>query len=173
MKDISHGRNAHFNCFTRMSLALSQYNFSTPEIRVLMRHVLGHAPSSRTIKRVARIAGTKLTRGRPRSTPRIHKNDLNRLIRVTSAGLEDADGNALILFQRIQLEFGLTPRQYCEWLAKFVRRRKYMMRRCLLCGELFPSLDSGDRNCDQCNLNRRRLLKEEGQSAFGAFANGG
>ena len=25
-----------------------------------------------------------------------------------------------------------------------------MMRRCLLCGDLFPSLDSGERHCTRC-----------------------
>jgi hypothetical protein len=40
-----------------MSLTLVRYRFSTPEIRLLMRHVLGHAPSGRTIKRAAKSAG--------------------------------------------------------------------------------------------------------------------
>jgi hypothetical protein len=40
-----------------MSLTLVRYRFSTPEIRLLIRHVLGHALSGRTIKRAAKSAG--------------------------------------------------------------------------------------------------------------------
>jgi len=47
------------------SLALSQYHFSTPEIRLLMRQILGYALSGRTIKRLAKSAGHRLKRGRP------------------------------------------------------------------------------------------------------------
>lgn len=41
------------------------------EIRLLMRHVLGHALSGRTLKRLARSTGCRLKRGRPPTTPRV------------------------------------------------------------------------------------------------------
>jgi len=57
----------------------------------------------------------------------------------------------------MELEFGLSPRQYLKWVMQNVRRGKYMMRKCLLCGNFFASVDSGDRHCNQCGFNRRRL----------------
>jgi len=159
-------KNIHVDPHVTMSLALSQYHFSTPEIRLLMRHVLGHALSGRTIKRLARSAGSRLKRGRPRTAPRVHKRHLNDLIEATSNSLCAVSGNTLHFFHQIQLQFGLTPRQYLNWLVRFVRRGKYMMRKCLLCGDPFPSLDSGDRHCRRCQLNRRRLLRQDEQSGF-------
>ena len=159
-------KNTHVDPNVAMSVALSQYQFSTPEIRLLMRHVLGHALSGRTIKRVVRSVGRRLKRGRPRTTPRVHKKCVDDLIGVTSEGLGVFDGNALHFLNHIEVQFGLSPRQYLKWVTHFVRRGKYMMRRCILCGELFPSLGSGDRNCNRCGQNRRRLIREEGQSAF-------
>jgi hypothetical protein len=47
-----------------------------------------------------------------------------------------------------------------------VRRGKCMMRKCLLCGGFFPSLDSGERHCRACQGDRRRLLNEERRSSF-------
>lgn len=149
-----------------ISLALVRYNFSTPEIRVLMRHVLGHAVSGRTIKRLARSAGQRLKRGRPATTARVHKSDAGDLIEATGNGLDLFSGNTLQFFHHIQVQFGLTPRQYLKWAAKFVRRGKYMMRRCLLCGCFFPSLDSSERHCRACQGGRRRLLNEERRSSF-------
>ena len=149
-----------------ISLALSQYHFSTPEIRLLMRHVLGYALSGRTIKRLARSAGSQLKRGRPPTTPRVHKGDVSDLIEATSNGLDLLSGHALQFFHQVQLQFGLTPRQYLMWVAKFVRRGKYMMRKCLLCDRFFPSLDSGERHCKACQSDRRRLLNEERRSSF-------
>jgi hypothetical protein len=64
MKKSWRCKNFHVDPYVTMSLALSQYHFSTPEIRLLMRHVLGHALSGRTIKRLARLAGNRLKRGR-------------------------------------------------------------------------------------------------------------
>ena len=150
-----------------MSLALSQYHFSTPEIRLLMRHMLGHALSGRTIKRLARSAGSRLKRGRPRTAPRVHKGDLNDLIELTSYGLGTFDGNTLQLFHQIQLQFGLTPRQYLKWVTQSVRRGKCMMRRCLLCSSLFPSLQSGDRHCRRCTVKRQSLLRKTKEVDFG------
>lgn len=149
-----------------MSLALSRYNFSTPEIRLLLRQVLGHAPSGRTIKRLARSAGHRLKRGRPLTTPKVHKGDLNDLVGLTSNGLEACSGNTLQFFHHVQIQFGLTPRQYLKWVAKCFRRGKCMMRKCLLCGELFPSTDSGERHCKRCQPTRHHLVKEEGRSVF-------
>ena len=57
MKETSCAANYHAERQAVMSLALVRYNFSTPEIRVLMRCLLGHAISSRTIKRLAKTAG--------------------------------------------------------------------------------------------------------------------
>ncbi len=158
-------KNIHVDPHVAMSLALSQYRFATPEIRLLMRHVLGHALSGRTIKRLAKSAGSRLKRGRPPTTPRVRKGDLSDLIEATSNGL-DVGGHTLQLFNHIQVQFGLTPRQYLMWVVNFVRRGKYMMRKCLLCGELFPSGDSGERHCKQCQSTRRHLVKEEGRSVF-------
>ena len=160
------GINNHVDPQMVMSLALVRCNFSTPEIRLLMRHVLGHAISGRTIKRLARSAGNELKRGRPRATPRIHKGDVNDLIAITAECLDPLNGNVLQRFHEIQVQFALTPRQYLMWVAQSVRRGKYMMRRCLLCDQFFPSLDSGERHCQDCRLNRRRLLKEERLSSF-------
>jgi len=159
-------KNTHVDPNVAMSLALSQYHFSTPEIRLLMRHVLGHALSGRTIKRVVRSAGRRLKRGRPRTTPRVHKKCVNDLIGATSEGLHLFNGNALHFLNYIEHEFGLIPRQYLKWVTQHVRRGKYMMRKCLLCGELFPSTDSGERHCKSCQPTRHHLVKEEGRSVF-------
>jgi hypothetical protein len=149
-----------------MSVALSQYHFSTPEIRLLMRHVLGHALSGRTIKRVVRSAGRRLKRGRPRTTPKVHKKQVNDLIAATSEGIGVFDGNALHFLNHIETQFGLTPRQYLKWVTQYVRRGKYMMRKCLLCGGFFASLDSSERHCQGCKTGRRRLLKAETRSIW-------
>src|SRR5437667_12055330 len=88
-------KNIHADPNVAMSVALSQYHFSTPEIRLLMRNVLGHAITGRTIKRVMRSAGRRLKRGRPRTTPRGHKNGSNDLLWATSEGSGVLDANAL------------------------------------------------------------------------------
>ena len=159
-------KSIHQNPEVIMSLALSRYNFSTPEIRLLLRQVLGHALSGRTIKRLARSAGHRLKRGRPLTTPRVHRGELHDLILVTSNGLEECNGNILQFFHHIQRQFGLTPRQYLKWVVKSVRRGKCMMRKCILCDRFFPSLDSGERHCRACQSGRRRLLNEERQYFF-------
>ena len=166
MKIIQKWQSRHANSQAVISLALARYKFATPEIRALMRCVLAHAISGRTIKRLAKDSGHRLKRGRPRTTPKIHKGDLSALIELTSNGLDDFNGNALQLFHQVEGQFGLTPRQYLKWVAEFVRRGKYMMRKCLLCGDLFTSIDSGDRHCDRCRLSRRRLSKEDDASIF-------
>ena len=96
MKRNCHCKSIHQRPEVIMSLDLSHYNFSTPEIRLLLRQVLGHAPSGRTIKRLARSAGHKLKRGRPLTTPNVHKGDLNDLVELTSNGLEACSGNSSI-----------------------------------------------------------------------------
>lgn len=149
-----------------ISLALARYNLSTPEIRVLMRHVLGHAVSGRTIKRLARSTGHRLKRGRPPSTPRVSRGDLSSLIELTSNGEGSFAGNTLQFLHEIYLQFGLTPRQYLRWITKNVRRGKCMMRRCLLCADFFASKDSGERHCQACRGDRRRLVNEERRSSF-------
>jgi len=166
MKIIQKWQSRHANSQAVISLALARYKFATPEIRALMRCVLAHAISGRTIKRLAKDSGHRLKRGRPRTTPKIHKSDLSALVELTSHGPDGFNGNALQLFHQVQGQFGLTPRQYLKWVAEFVRRGKYMMRKCLLCGDLFTSIDSGDRHCDRCRLSRRRLLKEDDASIF-------
>ena len=158
--------NIHVDRQAVMSLALVRYNFSTPEIRVLMRCVLGHATSGRTIKRLARSAGSRMKRGRPRTTPKIPKGAAGDLIELTSYGLDGCNGNALQLFDQVHGQFGLTPRQYLKWVAQIVRRGKCMMRRCLLCDRIFPSTESGERHCMGCRRDRRRLVKEERRSSF-------
>lgn len=149
-----------------LSLALARYNFSTPEIRVLMRSMLGHAISGRTIKRLAKTAGYPLKRGRPLTTPKIHKGAASELVEVTSFWLDGCAGNTLQLFDQVRGQFGLTPRQYLKWVAQIVRRGKYMMRRCLLCDRIFPSMESGERHCTDCRRDRRRLVKEERRYSF-------
>src|SRR6266496_6791178 len=103
-------KSIHVDPNVAMSVALSEYHFSTPEIRLLMRHVLGHALSGRTIKRLAKSAGSRLKRGRPRTTPRVHKGDVSDLIRASSNGIDGFGDQTLQLFHRIQVQFGLTPR---------------------------------------------------------------
>src|SRR5581483_2649544 len=159
-------KNIHADPHVAMSLALSQYHVSTPEIRLLMRNVLGNALSGRTIKRLIKSSGRRLKRGRPRTTPKINNKYLDDLIKLTSEGLEPFGGNALHFLNHVELEYGLTPRQYLKWAAQFVCRGKYMMRACLLCGDLFPSAASGDRHCRQCRTGRQRLLRENNQSIF-------
>src|SRR5437762_11467808 len=138
-------KNIHAPPHVLISLALSRYQFTTPEIGLLMRHTLGYALSGRTIKRLAKSAGCRLKRGRPKTTPRVQKKQLNDLIETTSAGLDVFNGNALHLLNHIELEFGLSPRQYLKWVTQYVRRGKCMMRKCLLCDRFFPSLDSSER----------------------------
>ena len=89
-----------------ISLALVQYNFSTPEIRMLMRYMLGHAVSGRTIKRLARSTGHRLKRGRPPSTPRVSKGDLSNLLELTSNSVGSFAGNTLHLLHEIYSQFG-------------------------------------------------------------------
>lgn len=160
-------RNVHVPPHVFTSLALSQYQFSTPEIRLLMRHTLGYALSGRTIKRLAKSAGHRLKRGRPKTTPRVQKKQLNDLIETTSAGLDAFNGNALHFLNHIELEFGLSPRQYLKWVTQYVRRGKYMMRKCLLCQQFFPSLDSSERYCAGCQRDRRRAINEERSAITG------
>jgi Zn finger protein HypA/HybF involved in hydrogenase expression len=151
-------KNTHVPPCALISLAFAQYHFSTPEIRLLMRHVLAYALSGRTIKRLAKSAGRRLKRGRPLTTPRVHKSDVNNLIEATCNGVGAFSGNTLQLFHHIQVQFDLTPRQYLLWVAKFVRRGKCMMRKCLLCDRFFPSVDSGERHCPNCRSKRRSLV---------------
>ena len=158
--------NIHVDPNVAMSVGLSQYHFSTPEIRLLMRHVLGHAISGRTIKRMVKSAGRRLKRGRPPTTPRVHKKCVNDLIAACSEGLALFDGNALHFLNHIEVQFGLSPRQYLKWVTQYMRRGKCMMRKCLLCGGFFPSLDSGERHCRACQGGRRRLLNEGRRSFF-------
>lgn len=122
-----------------------------------MRHILGYALSGRTIKRLAKSAGRRLKRGRPPTTPRVHKGELSNLIEATGNSVDAFSANTLQFVHHIQMQFGLTPRQYLTWVAKFIRRGKYMMRRCLLCGAPFPSVHSGERHCRTCKLERNRL----------------
>ena len=166
MKTCGGCKTDHLKAQAVLSVALARYSFATPEIRLLMRHVLGHALSGRTIKRLARSSGTRLRRGRPATAPRVHKGDVSDLIEVTSNGPDLFNGHALQVFHHIQVQFGLTPRQYLIWVAKFVRRGKHMMRKCLLCDRFFPSLDSGERHCRACRGDRRRLVNEERGSSF-------
>ena len=159
-------KSVHVPPHVLTSLALSRYHFSTPEIRLLTRHILGYALSGRTIKRLAKSAGRRLKRGRPKTTPRVQKKQMNDIIETTGAGLNAFNGNALHFLNHIELEFGLTPRQYLKWVTQYVRRGKCMMRKCLLCDRFFPSLDSSERHCRACQGDRRRLLNEERRSSF-------
>jgi hypothetical protein len=88
------------------------------------------------------------------------------LIETTSNGADAFGGNTLQFFHHVQVQFGLTPRQYLIWVAKFVRRGKFMMRKCLLCDQFFASQESGERHCRSCQVDRRRLLNEERRSSF-------
>ncbi len=54
------------------------------------------------MKRRARSAGNRLKRGRPRTTPRVHKGDMRDLIEATSNGLCAVTGNTLYFFHQIQ-----------------------------------------------------------------------
>ena len=160
-------KSVHVSSHVLTSLALSQYQFSTPEIRLLTRQTLGHALSGRTIKRLAKSAGRRLKRGRPKTTPRVQKKQLTDLIETTSAGLETFNGNALHFLNHVGLEFGLSPRQYLKWVSQYVRRGKCMMRKCLLCEQFFPSLVSSERHCRACQGDRRRAINEERSAITG------
>ena len=65
---------------------LMPLRISSAEIRLLMRQVLGHALSSRTLQRLARSTGGRLKRGRPPTTPRVSELQDSRVARV-SCGL--------------------------------------------------------------------------------------
>lgn len=160
--------NSHADRQAVMSLALARYSFATPEIRVLMRHVLGHTISGRTIKRLAKTAGQRIKRGRPRTTPKIRSGDVSELIRVTGNGLDCFNGSALQLLHQLQVQFGLTPRQSLKWITQSMRRGKCMMRRCLLCGSPFPSTGTGERHCSSCKSQRNRLIRADETSGFTA-----
>lgn len=127
---------------------------------------VGSRASGRTIKRLARLAGTRLKRGRPPTAARVQKRDLYDLIETTSNGFTVSGENALHFFHELQLQFGLTPQQYLKWVTQSVRRGKSMMRKCLFSGDLFPSTGSGERHCRRCQSSRRHLVKEEGRSVF-------
>ena len=150
--------------YAAMSLALSKYHFSSPDIREIIRHVLGHAPSTQSTCRLSRSDGSKLKQGRPPTIPKIKKRDLHDLIVATSWNPQVFDGNMLHFVQYIELQFGLSPRQYLNWVTRFVRHGRYMMRSCLLCGDPFPSMDSGDRHCRACRVNRQRILRRHDNS---------
>jgi hypothetical protein len=49
---------------------------------------------------------------------RVHKDDISDLIESTSNRLDLFSGDILQLFHHIQLQFGLTPRQYLNWGGK-------------------------------------------------------
>ncbi len=142
-----------------MSLALSKYHFSTADIREIIRYVLGHAPSERGVSRLARSDGSKGKRGRPPTIPKIKRRDLHNLIVATSWDPQIFDGNMLQFLHYIKLQFGLSPHQYLSWVTRFVRHGKCMMRSCFLCGDLFPSVGSGDRRCRSCRINSQRTLR--------------
>ncbi|MCZ6563205.1 MAG: hypothetical protein O6948_09860 [Deltaproteobacteria bacterium] len=142
-----------------MSLALSKYHFSTADIREIIHYVLGHAPSERGVCRLARSDGSKRKRGRPPTIPKIKRRDLHDLIVATSWDPQIFDGNMLHFLHYIELQFGLSPHQYLSWVTRFVRHGKYMMRCCFLCGDLFPSVGSGDRRCRSCRVNSQRTLR--------------
>lgn len=153
-----------------MSLALSKYHFSTADIREIIRHVLGHAPSKRSTCRLSRSDGSKLKQGRPPTIPKVKRGSLYSVIEVTGKGFDTFSGNTLHFLHYIELQFGLSPRQYLNWIARFVRHGRYMMRSCLLCGNLFPSTDSGDRHCRACRVNSQRILRRHDNSNSAGLA---
>ena len=158
-------RCRHADPQARIALALTRYQFATPEIRVLMRHVTGHAISGRTIKRLVRSTGRRMKRGRPASTPSVRSRNLSDLLEITCSSRGDSfEASALHLIHEIASQFKLTPRQYLGWVATSIRRGKCMMRNCLLCNEPFPSLDSSERHCKACRGDRRRRVSEEGRA---------
>lgn len=163
---------ACFSCAKRgasryglLAIALSRYQFATPDIRILMRQALGHAVSGRTIKRLVRATGCKMKRGRPPTTPRIHTGSMRDLVEVTASGIAH-QGEATHLLQEVQVQYGLTPRQYLKWVESQLRHGRRMMRRCLLCSELFASMESTDRHCSVCRGDRRRLVNEDRRSFY-------
>jgi len=159
MKSLYKHQSAYASKQAVLGLALARYNFSTPEIRIIMRQLLGHAISGRTIKRLARMTGQRLKRGRPPTTPRVQMRERNALIEATSQTPETIGENRLHCILQIQQEFGLTPRQYLAWVSTLIRRGKYMMRRCLHCEMLFPSTAAAERYCSKCRPGRIRLVR--------------
>ena len=143
----------------RIALALTRYGFATPEIRVLMRHVTGHAISGRTIKRLVRSTGRRMKRGRTARTPSVRSRNLSDLLEITCSSSGDSfEASTLHLIHEIAKLFELTPRQYLGWIATSIRRGKCMMRNCLLCDAAFASSDSSERHCRECRNDRRRRL---------------
>jgi hypothetical protein len=53
---------------------------------------------------------------------------VSELIEPTSKGLEPFSDNALQVLHHIQVQLGLTPRQYPSWVANSVRRGDCGMR---------------------------------------------
>ena len=131
-------KNIHVDPGATISLALSKYYLSGANIRQVIRRVLGHAPSKRRIARLSRCDGNKLKQGRPRTIPKIKKRDLHDLIAATSQDPQVFDGHMLHFLHHIELNFGLAPSQYLNWVTGFVRHGKYLMRRCVLRVNLFP-----------------------------------
>ena len=105
------------------SLAVSQHHFGLLKSRS-RSETLGYALSGRKIQRLAKSAGRRLKRGRPRTTPRIHKVDLSDLIEATSNGLEASNDNAL------QHSGGIRSHatSYLSWVADSVQRGNCMIR---------------------------------------------
>lgn len=161
-------RCSHADPRARIALALTRYRFATPEIRVLMRHVTGHAISGRTIKRLVRSNGGCMKRGRPASTPRVQSRTIPNLIELTCSNEDSFAANALNRFQEAATQFGVTPRQYLGWITASIRRGKCMMRNCLLCDAAFASSNSGERHCRKCQGDRRRRVREERRMTFTA-----
>ena len=166
MRPNRRDKNIHVDPGAAISLALSKYHFSGSDIREVIRSALGHAPSKRRISRLSRSDGSKLKRGRPPTITKVNERNPYDLNELTSKGLDTSSGNMLHFLHQIKAQFGLSPRQYLNWVTKYVRRGKYMMRRCLLCGDLFPSLDSADRHCPSCKNRRHQLLRDDAQSIF-------
>ena len=144
----------------RISVALSHYGFSSSDIRWVIGVVLGNPPPRRKISRMARTNRDMLTRGRPPTIPKVYKRALRDLIAVTHLDPRAFNGNTLHFLHNIEIQFGLSPCQYLNWVARYVRRGGCMMRRCLLCRDLFPSLGSGERHCQHCSLTRRRMSRQ-------------
>jgi len=99
---------------------LMPLRISSAEIRLLMRQVLGHALSGRTLNCPARSTGSRLKRGHPPTTPRVHKGDMSDLIDLTNRGIGVFSGYRLQSVHHVQVPFGLTPRQYLKWEAKLL-----------------------------------------------------
>jgi len=135
---------------------LMPLRISSAEIRLLMRQVLGHALSGRTLNCPARSTGSRLKRGHPPTTPRVHKGDMSDLIDLTNRGIGVFSGYRLQSVHHVQVPFGPHTPSVSQVGGKVAHRRSY-----LGCNESFHYVQRGDRDYDGCRASPTESCFEE------------